>query len=264
MSVNLTPLGALIYAAILLLLGALAVWPLRRRSAWILYALAFAIMAAAVIKRTLTTGQAPLQNLFDVFLTLAAIMFPLSLLCRRCLGVRYEFADAILALILLFPCAFVFSAVPSPLPPALQSPLFIPHVAAYMLAYAILAKGAVIAAAVLIRKSPETPGEVSHITDPDALDRIIRVGFPMLTVGLLLGAVWGKIAWGDYWNWDPKELWSLATWLVYAGYFHVRWLTGRRWQKLHASIAIAGVVFIVITLLWVNLSRAFAGMHSYA
>ena len=50
-------------------------------------------------------------------------------------------------------------------------------------------------------------------------------GFRLLTLGLLLGSLWGKLAWGDYWGWDPKELWSLVCWLIYLGYFHFRYIT---------------------------------------
>jgi len=92
----------------------------------------------------------------------------------------------------------------------------------------------------------------------------IRVGFPLLTLGLILGSYWGKQAWGDYWGWDPKELWSLVSWLVYIAYFHVRYMFGKRHARLNSLLAILGMAAIIITLLWVNLSRLFPGLHSYA
>jgi ABC-type transport system involved in cytochrome c biogenesis permease subunit len=93
---------------------------------------------------------------------------------------------------------------------------------------------------------------------------LIALGFPLLTLGLILGSVWGKFAWGDYWGWDPKELWSLASWLVYVGYLHWRYMFGKRYPKINSLWALAGMAAIIITLLWVNLSRLFPGMHSYA
>jgi len=93
---------------------------------------------------------------------------------------------------------------------------------------------------------------------------MIYAGFPLLTLGLILGSYWGKKAWGDYWGWDPKELWSLASWLVYVGYFHFRYMFGKKYPQINSIWAIAGMFVIIVTLLWVNLSRLFPGLHSYA
>ena len=98
----------------------------------------------------------------------------------------------------------------------------------------------------------------------EATYRMICVGFPLLTLGLILGSCWGKLAWGDYWGWDPKELWSLASWLIFVGYFHFRYMFGKKYPRLNSLWVIAGMVAIIITLLWVNLSRLFPGLHSYA
>jgi ABC-type transport system involved in cytochrome c biogenesis permease subunit len=81
---------------------------------------------------------------------------------------------------------------------------------------------------------------------------------------LLLGSVWGQRAWGDYWGWDPKELWSLATWLVYVGYLHFRYMFGIRHARINSLWVLTGFLCIIITLLWVNLAKIFAGMHNYA
>jgi ABC-type transport system involved in cytochrome c biogenesis permease subunit len=93
---------------------------------------------------------------------------------------------------------------------------------------------------------------------------MICAGFPLLTLGLILGSVWGKLAWGDYWGWDPKELWSLASWLVYVGYFHFRSMFDQTRPRWNSIWAVAGMAVIVITLLWVNLSKLFLGLHTYA
>jgi len=94
---------------------------------------------------------------------------------------------------------------------------------------------------------------------------VTALGFPLLTLGLVLAAVWGKIAWGDYWNWDPKELSSLASWLVFLAYLHVRYMYGKRFPRAGCALVVVGLVAIVLTLLWVNLARIFGGgLHSYA
>lgn len=248
-------LGAHLAALVVRLLG-------RRRLGWGCFTGAFVLAAGSVVYRAATTGHWPLQNLFEVFLLLGALVFPLSVLSRRTLGIGGEAADMLLAAVLLVPPAFFLEPRPQALPPALQSPLFVPHVATYMLAYVLLTKAGITAADRLLRgdRSPG-PGLISR---GRAVDRLIAVGFPFLTAGLLLGSVWGKLAWGDWWNWDPKEMWSLATWLVYVGFLHVRATWGRRASRATAGLALLGVVLIAVTLLWANLSRLFAGLHTYA
>nr|AWI68314.1 heme attachment to plastid cytochrome c [Pediastrum duplex] len=90
--------------------------------------------------------------------------------------------------------------------------------------------------------------------------RILGVGFPLLTIGILSGAVWANEAWGSYWSWDPKETWALLTWLVFAIYLHTRITKG--WQgKKPAIIASLGFFIVWICFLGVNLLGE--GLHSY-
>jgi len=131
-----------------------------------------------------------------------------------------------------------------------------------MLAYIFMAKAAVQAAAQLAARKPI--GEEAWLPPEQATYELIAIGFPLLTLGLILGSWWGKLAWGHYWGWDPKELWSLASWLAYLGYFHWRYMFGKKYPALNSLWAIAGMAAIIVTLLWVNLSRLFPGLHSYA
>jgi cytochrome c-type biogenesis protein CcsB len=90
--------------------------------------------------------------------------------------------------------------------------------------------------------------------------RILGLGFPLLTIGILSGAVWANEAWGSYWSWDPKETWALLTWLVFAIYLHTRLTKG--WEgKKPALIASLGFVTVWICFLGVNLIGE--GLHSY-
>jgi ABC-type transport system involved in cytochrome c biogenesis permease subunit len=162
--------------------------------------------------------------------------------------------------IVLFPAGFVFNAEPMQLPPALQSWLFGPHVFVYMLSYVLMTKAAVQAASQLSGVTAKD----NLLSPEEATYRMVCAGFPLLTLGLVLGSVWGQIAWGDWWGWDPKELWSLASWLVYVGFLHFRYMFGKKHPRLNSTWVIAGLAVIIITLLWVNLSRLFPGLHSYA
>ena len=90
--------------------------------------------------------------------------------------------------------------------------------------------------------------------------RTITVGFLLLSVGLVSGAVWANEAWGSWWSWDPKETWALICWLVYAAYLHTR--LSRGWQgRRPALVASAGLVVIVVCYIGVNLLGI--GLHSY-
>ncbi len=261
MEIKHTPLGLLIYAAMAVWLLALVCdclpWKKLPR---ILFFAGFLLTGAAFVHRWQNVGHIPMQNLLEVFLTLSLLIFPLSAFCRRFLNIFDHRFDRLLGLVLLFPAGFIFHAEPQPLPPALQCWLFAPHVAVYVLAYILLAKAASQAFRCLRRPAP-SPAEI----DPErSAYRLVCMGFPLLTLGLLLGSVWGHLAWGDYWGWDPKELWSLITWLLYIGYFHFRFMFGRTFPRLNALWILLGFLAIILTLLWVNLASRFSGLHSYA
>jgi len=117
---------------------------------------------------------------------------------------------------------------------------------------------------------PVTPGmgpillTPQRLTLADTLDnisyRIIGLGFPLLTIGIISGAVWANEAWGSYWSWDPKETWALITWLVFAAYLHARITRG--WQgRRPAWLAATGFVVVWVCYLGVNLLGK--GLHSY-
>jgi len=262
-TVKYTLQGLLIYITMGAFLLSFVLGLLRlKRFAVGLYLAGFTAALVSYGYRWFHARHVPLENLFEVMLFMGLVMVPLSLFCKRFLRVGGENWDMLIAAVVLFPAGFVFEAEPRMLPPALQSPLFAPHVAVYMLAYVILAKAAVQALIQLARgDEPAGPGLARPET---ATYRLVCLGFPLLTLGLVLGSWWGKIAWGDYWNWDPKELWSFASWLVYVGYLHFRYRYGRKYARVNATIAVCGFVVIVITLLWVNLARVFKGLHSYA
>jgi cytochrome c-type biogenesis protein CcsB len=90
--------------------------------------------------------------------------------------------------------------------------------------------------------------------------RIIGLGFPFLTIGIISGAVWANEAWGSYWSWDPKETWALITWLVFAIYLHSRLLKG--WQGKQAAI-LGSCGFFVIWICYLGVNFLGKGLHSY-
>jgi len=172
------------------------------------------------------------------------------------LWTRPDRVDVIIAILLLLAIVFIscsrIISVPSH---RLNSVFFVPHVFAYFLSYVFLAKAAFFAVKHLFDRMPETEKK-SY--------RFVSMAFPLLTAGLMLGSVWAAFAWGDWWSWDPKEMFSLAVWLVFAAFLHFRYLYGQRFLKLNSLWIIMGFVLIILGLSLVSFSKIFAGLHNYA
>jgi ABC-type transport system involved in cytochrome c biogenesis permease subunit len=262
MEVKYTTQGLLIYLAMTVYLLAFLTSVLhRRKTSGMLFVLGFVVALLCFTYRWFDVHHVPLQNLFEVFLFMGMAVYPISQLCRCFLRVAGQAFDMLIAALVLFPAGFIFSAAPQRLPPALQSWIFTPHVAVYMLSYIFMAKAAFHAACQLTAVAHT---DKNLLPPEEATYRMICAGFPLLTLGLILGSLWGQFAWGDYWGWDPKEQWSLASWLVYVGYFHFRYMFGKKYPRANSTWAITGMVVVIVTLLWVNLSALFSGLHSYA
>ena len=261
MMIKMTLQGGLIYLTLVFFVAAALALGSRQRGVGRGFWLAgFVAAVASLVWRGFHTGHPPMQNLFEFFLCMAAALWPLSQWSRWRNGIDTEMQDALLGALILFPAGFVFGEEVRRLPPALQSPLFVPHVASYVAGYVMLARAALMALPMMREAT-----DAARVRQADAASRQTAVaGFVLLTLGLLLGSLWGKICWGHYWQWDPKEMWSLATWLMYAGYFHYRLKNGLRQPKAVATLLWLGFLFVVLTLTWINVSRLFAGMHNYA
>jgi len=155
-----------------------------------------------------------------------------------------------------------------PLIPALQSNWLTYHVITCFLGYAAFAVSFGSSIAFLIkRKKASDASSTSEELLPNlqVLDEIIykanAVGFLMLGVGIITGAVWANYAWGSYWSWDPKETWSLITWFIYAIFLHARLTRGWRGTST-AVLSIVGFIGVLFTFLGVN--YLLSGLHSYA
>jgi len=108
---------------------------------------------------------------------------------------------------------------------------------------------------------PLTPQRLSLAETLDNISyRIIGLGFPLLTIGIIAGAVWANEAWGSYWSWDPKETWALITWLMFAAYLHARITRG--WQGRRPAI-LAATGFLVVWICYLGVNILGKGLHSY-
>jgi ABC-type transport system involved in cytochrome c biogenesis permease subunit len=144
--------------------------------------------------------------------------------------------------------------------PALQSPWFIPHVIAYILSYSVLGLSwlvAVVALFMLLFRKFE-------IKVLDLANNLVYMGFSLLTIGMVIGAIWAKEAWGHYWTWDPKETWAFLTWLTYLLYIHYRYYHPKR---IKSHLWILSLIFVVLLICWFGLSylpSAQNSVHVYA
>jgi len=183
----------------------------------------------------------------------------------------------------------------SPLVPALQSNWLMMHVSMMLLSYGTLIMGSLLCLLFLvisqyqevdfkqIDKTPtplynimldyyetnllpskKKPSELGKLKLLQSLDnwsyRIIGLGFPFLTVGIIAGGVWANEAWGSYWSWDPKETWALITWLIFATYLHARLTKG--WEGRRTAL-LGGLGFFVIWICYLGVNFLGKGLHSY-
>jgi cytochrome c-type biogenesis protein CcsB len=223
--------------------------------AWI----GLALHTAALIVRTVESGHAPFTNMYESLSFFAwATVLAFVLIDRK---FRIPKIGPYLMLIAVGLVALASSPLmpkeATPLVPALQSYWLWLHVSVTLLGEAFFAVAFITSIMYLAAKTPEKQAEMDSVSY-----RCVAVGFPLFTLGgLVFGMVWAYKAWGTYWSWDPKEVWSLITWFVFALYLHTRIVMG--WKgKRSAVIAILGFLAALFTYFGVN--YLLSGLHSYA
>lgn len=230
----------------------------------------FAIILRWVESYRLEIGHAPLSNLYESLIFFAWSIILLYMLIEwrtknRSIG---PFASLLAFLIMAYASFTSVDSGIQPLIPALKSNWLIAHVVTCFVGYA--AFGIAFGLSIMYflkRLDNEKKGKLflKAIPRTSILDELnyqmIIIGFVLLTLGIITGSVWAYSAWGRYWGWDPKETWSLITWLVYAAVLHSRMIRGWRGKKM-AFLSIIGFFCVIFTYLGVNL--VLSGLHSYA
>ena len=247
--------------------------PMRARKAagmaWMLTILGTVLLTASVVLRGLEVHRAPLGNMFEFALT--GSMF----LMLAYVGWSFRRDLRWLGLFLVTPVLLtlglaitIWYAEATELMPSLKSYWLVIHVTVATLSIAIFAIGAMLGALYLWQSRLEAEGTTSFMNRlPSArqLEKLTHglhvIGFPLWTFTLIAGAIWARQAWGAYWNWDPKEVWTFVIWVVYAAYLHARVTSG--WKPQSATwIALAGFGCIILNYAVVNVY--FVGQHSYS
>ncbi|MDD5100197.1 MAG: c-type cytochrome biogenesis protein CcsB [Syntrophales bacterium] len=234
----------------------------------------FAMHSAALLLRwknsyDLGIGHAPLSNFYEslVFFSWSILFIHLILEGRSKIRGLGTF---------LMPVAFLLLAYASmvpgvnnriqPLIPALQSNWLTVHVLTCFLGYAFFAAAFALGIMILLKSdaSAGVGGRLrQRIPADDALEELLYqgalLGFIFLSLGIATGSIWAHSAWGSYWSWDPKETWSLITWIVYALMLHARAVRGWRGKRM-AWLSLFGFASVLFTYLGVNYLNS---LHSY-
>ncbi|AEB10376.1 c-type cytochrome biogenesis protein CcsB [Desulfobacca acetoxidans] len=216
----------------------------------------------------LDIGHAPLANFYEslLFFSWAVICVSHGFFGRQMRDYVGGITATLACLILAYASFGGHSNQIMPLMPALKSNWLIIHVVTCFLAYAAFALGFGVAILFFFQRraskgSVHTKGYGINLPELDELIyRAIIIGFFMLTLGILTGAVWAESAWGRYWSWDPKETWSLITWFIYAGFLHARLVRG--WQGRRVAV-LAVVGFLAVLFTYFGVSFLLPGLHAY-
>jgi len=249
--------------------------------------------------RWIVAGYFPLSNLYESLLFLTCMLLTIYLYIETKTKSKL-IGSVLIPVTLLINGFANLTLSPemqksSPLVPALQSNWLMMHVSMMLLSYGTLIMGSLLCILFLVISrfkeidlkiidnsslplynimldyyeaklvTPSTEiSELGKIKLLQSIDnwsyRIIGLGFPFLTIGIISGGVWANEAWGSYWSWDPKETWALITWLVFATYLHARITKG--WEGKKTAL-LGGLGFFVIWVCYLGVNFLGKGLHSY-
>lgn len=240
------------------------------------------LFATMLLVRWVSSGYFPLSNLYESLIFLSWGFSSVHLFVES--KTKSRLLGSVSAPILFFLSGFSTLTLPVemqkalPLVPSLQSNWLMMHVSMMMVSYSTLLIGSllsifylaleVVSSSSIKQLSPFGQSQDSIDTSRFSLFqtvdiwsyRIIGLGFPFLTIGIISGAVWANEAWGSYWSWDPKETWALITWMTFATYLHSRLLKG--WQGSKAAV-LGAVGFFVIWICYLGVNFLGKGLHTY-
>ncbi|MFC0040491.1 c-type cytochrome biogenesis protein CcsB [Actinomadura rayongensis] len=251
--------------------------PVRRtdwaRLAVTLTALGWLAHLAVLVTRGLAVSRWPWGNMYEFLTAIAFAAMTAFLVVLVRFNARFLGAFVTLAAVIALGVANIWlydSA--GPVSPALNSYWIAIHVTAAITATGAFTVAGCATILYLVRerrdaaRAVDAPGGFwSRVPSTEDLDRLaLRVtmfGFPVWTAAIIMGAIWADDAWGSYWSWDPKEVWSFVTWIVYAAYLHARATAG--WKGRKAAV-LSLIAFAALLFNFFGVNYMFSGMHSYA
>lgn len=235
------------------------------RIGFVLTVLGWAVQLLGTVMRGIAAGRVPWANMYEFALTGVAIIVGVFILSRlwRDLTFLGVFITG-LAVVFLGTATVNFYIPPTPLPPALTTYWLVIHVFVATLATGFFALGSGLSILQLIKERRTNSflrSLPSTVQLEDLAYRVGVIGFIFWTFTLMAGAVWAEAAWGRYWGWDTKEVWTFIIWVLYAGYIHARATRGWRGSR-SAWLQLVGFAAVLFNFVVVNLF--FKGLHAYS
>ncbi len=234
----------------------------------ILTACGFILHTANIVVRYSIAGYLPITGMHQAtsFFAWCIIIIFFLLQYRYKIGIIGAFILPIVFVLMLSSSTFPHDIIP--LSPVLQSYWFTIHTVLAFAGNAAFAIASGVGIMYLLQeyyvKSKRLKGLFQRLPNLQVLDeinyRLITIGFPLLTLAIITGVLWAESAWGSYWRWDPKEVWSLITWIIYALVLHLRVIKGWRGKKA-AILSIIGFLSVLFTFFGVNL--LLKSLHSF-
>lgn len=228
------------------------------RLAWVLFTAGAAAQTAYLAARGIAAGRLPLSNQFEFATAFAWGIAVMLIVLHTRLRAEWISAVAMPMAFLVLSYAALQPKEITELMPALRSAWFALHIGSAVFSYAAFVLAGCAGLRYVLVQNREDAGALAQI---DYLSyRLVALGFLLLTVVILSGAIWAEQAWSAFWTWDPKETWALITWILYAIYLHLR-LRQKRSGRVMAWFTVIAVPVVLFTFVGVN--TLLPGLHSY-
>ena len=230
------------------------------KAAWYVFLAAFAVHLAFIVTRGIAAKRLPLSNQFEFANAFAWGVALVLVVMRPRLKTDWLSVAAMPAALLVMVYASLQPMEIHDLMPALRSAWFGVHIGSAVVSYAAFVIAGCIGLRYLLAVRKENADERALAQMDYISYRLVAFGFLFLTVVILSGAIWAEQAWSAFWTWDPKEVWALITWIIYAVYLHLRIRMKRRGTVMAWFLVIA-VPIVFFTFAGVN--TLMHGLHTY-
>lgn len=200
-------------------------------------------------------GYPPFANIYQLLFTLAFVLIAMDMVLSHINALNKELSVyfRFFAAVPLIGTCFMSNEITFSLVPALRSIWFVPHVMSYIIGYSVAAIAFIISVRCFVLRNNREQSYAAATT-------LIRIAVPFMVNGMVLGAIWADQIWGNFWQWDIKEIWSLITCAVYLSGLHI---SNRKYRTFSNILFIIGFLCLIVTFLFVNVLPSGSSLHTY-